>query len=458
MRLSWTQPEDLLIHELAQSAAEGKDISAIREIWISAGGSTVATRNGASPAPASTEQRRLAARLIDELDALPAPPDEARPATLPAIEADGRALPKLRMPGDDLADRIHGAWLGRAAGCLLGKPVEKLPPEGIREILSSTGRWPLRGYFTAQDLPADVAARWPWNRRSATTSLVENISGMPEDDDLNYPILNLALLESAGLDFTVDDVAQAWLDNLPAGRVFTAERIAYRNLLEGTDPGLCGRTRNPFREWIGALIRADVYGWVSPGDPRRAARMAYEDARLSHTGDGIHGAMWVAGMSAAAVVADSVDEVLDAGAAVIPTQSALAAAADFGRDLAARGGALDDGLAELADRFAGVHWVHVLNNAATISWALSRGGGHLETSAPLAVMAGWDTDSAGATVGALAGALSGRGELPGAWIDPLDDRIRTSLPGLDGVRISDLAERTLRLAEQSRNKRNEVLQ
>jgi ADP-ribosylglycohydrolase len=361
-------------------------------------------------------------------------------------------------PGDDLGDRIHAAWLGRAAGCLLGKPVEKLPPEGIREILSSTGRWPLDGYFTAQGMPADVAGRWPWNKASAATSLVENISGMPEDDDLNYPILNLGLIENAGLDFTVDDVAQAWLNNLPAGRVFTAERIAYRNLLEGTDPGLCGRTRNPFREWIGALIRADVYGWVCPGDPRRAARMAYEDARLSHTGDGVYGAMWVAGMSAAALVAGGVDEVLDAGAAVIPPQSALAAAVEFGRDLAACGGALDDDLAELAGRFAGVHWVHVLNNAATIAWALSRGDGRLEASAPLAVMAGWDTDSAAATVGALAGALSGRSALPNAWIDPLEDRIATSLPRLDGVRISDLAERTLRLARQSLNKRNEVLQ
>ena len=55
---------------------------------------------------------------------------------------------------------------------------------------------------------------------------------MPEDDDLNYPILALALLEKHGTGFTTDDVAQLWLDNLPAGRVFTAERAAYRNILD----------------------------------------------------------------------------------------------------------------------------------------------------------------------------------------------------------------------------------
>ena len=39
--------------------------------------------------------------------------------------------------------RLEAAWLGRAAGCLLGKPVEKLPLEGIRALARSTGNWPL---------------------------------------------------------------------------------------------------------------------------------------------------------------------------------------------------------------------------------------------------------------------------------------------------------------------------
>jgi ADP-ribosylglycohydrolase len=125
------------------------------------------------------------------------------------------------------ADRMRGAWFGRAVGCLLGKPVEKLPRAAIEEIARATGNWPIAGYFTAQGLPADVAARWPWNRRSAPTSLVENIDGMPEDDDLNFAILALDLLEARGPALTTEDVAEAWLANLPAGRVFTAERAAY---------------------------------------------------------------------------------------------------------------------------------------------------------------------------------------------------------------------------------------
>ncbi|MFD0472629.1 ADP-ribosylglycohydrolase family protein [Nonomuraea thailandensis] len=132
--------------------------------------------------------------------------------------------------------RVLGAWLGRAAGCVLGKPVEKIPRQGIREIAEATGNWPIRGWFTAEGLPDDVARRWPWNRRSAVNSLAENIDGVPEDDDLNYPLLALTLLERHGRGFTTEDVARLWLDELPAGRTFTAERVAYRNLLDGVEP------------------------------------------------------------------------------------------------------------------------------------------------------------------------------------------------------------------------------
>jgi hypothetical protein len=173
----------------------------------------------------------LAEDLLDELDTLSSPYDLAEPTDLAGIRAtltDGPPQPMPAPPSDDLYRRIHGAWLGRAAGCLLGKPVEKIPRQGIREILQAQGRWPLDDWFTARGLPDEVRARWPWNRRSATTSLAENIDGMPEDDDLNFPMLNLALLEEHGSELRTSDVAEQWLRELPAGRVFTAERVAYR--------------------------------------------------------------------------------------------------------------------------------------------------------------------------------------------------------------------------------------
>jgi ADP-ribosylglycohydrolase len=447
VRLTWGQPEDLLPHELVQSAAEGKDIVGVRERWVAAGGDPMPAGSGAGLSPGEA-LRSLARQLLDELDALPAAPAPDEPDDWDAIVALLPTVPCLPRWPPTGHDRVHGAWTGRAAGCLLGKPVERIPREGIEEILRATGRWPLDRWFTAAGLPDDVARRWPWNRRSATTSLAENIDGMPEDDDLNYPILALTLLETRGRDFGTDDVAQLWLDNLPAGRVFTAERAAYRNILDARPVPETAIHHNPFREWIGALIRADVFGWVSPGDPRAAARLAWTDARLSHTRNGAYGAMWAAALASAAMVCATVDDVLDAAETVLPPRSRLAQAVRFGREVAADVD-VRTGLDRLHAAHGDLHWVHVLNNAAVIAYALAAGKGEFGRSVSIAVTAGWDTDSAAATVGGVVGALRGVHGVGEQWTAPLDGRIATSLPGGE-QRITDLAARTVALAALER--------
>ena len=273
IRLTWAQPEDLVAHALAAKRLDGCDVARSPNAGLQRGATSTHRTAGRPPSrqrppsepspagssPSSTRWPLPAALLDDEPDDV-----EAIAALAPGSFSVAA--------GADVADRVHGGWLGRAAGCLLGKPVEKIPREGIRAIAESTGNWPLRTYFTAAGLDPGVAAAYPWNRASRTTSLVENIAGMPEDDDLNYALLALTLAERHGDALTTDDVALAWLELLPAKRVFTAERIAYRNLLDGYEPDEAGAVGNPFQDWIGAQIRTDVYGWICPGDPARAAR------------------------------------------------------------------------------------------------------------------------------------------------------------------------------------------
>jgi len=436
MRLTWVQPEDLLPHAIVQARSEGVDVSVVQQQWVAAGGAARPAVGGASEDAGQARLRPLARELLARLDAATPGYDGDR---LEELQRSWTAAPALSREVDP--QRQHGAWLGRAAGCLLGKPVEKIPRDGIREIAQATGNWPVSGYFTEVGLPADVAARWPWNRRSRPTSLVENIDGMPEDDDLNFAMLALGLFETAGRPDT-EDVAQAWLDGLPAGRVFTAERIAYRNLLEGVDPNSAGTVRNPFREWIGALIRADVHGWVHAGDPHAAARSVHPDAWLSHRRDGLYGALFAAALAAAALVAEDVQVVLDAGLSVVPGSSGLAGAVRFGRDLAATGSSLDDALDALHREYGHLHWVHVVNNTALLAYALAAGNGDFVRTTGIAVMGGWDTDSVGATAGAICGALGGAAAVPERFAAPLHDRIASSLPGFDGSSLAALAART----------------
>ncbi|MFF0724499.1 ADP-ribosylglycohydrolase family protein [Streptomyces sp. NPDC004134] len=456
LRLTWVQPEDLVGHELRQAAEDGRAAGPLLRRWLGAGGHQAPERAGASPGPPKPRLRALALELLDELAALETPLTDVEPTDLDEIRA---ACPRWPAPapgpppggayGDALRTRLHAAWLGRAAGCVLGKPVEKVTLEGIRAIARSTGNWPVHTWFTAEGLDPAVAAAHPWNRRSAATSLAETIDGAPEDDDLNYPLLALLLLDRHGHAFTTADVGQLWLDELPAGRTFTAERVAYRNLLDGVEPPHTGAYRNPFREWIGAQIRADVHGWTHPGDPAGAAAAAHRDAVLTHTANGVYGAMFAAAaLAAAAGGGTDVDEALRTGLAVVPPRSRLARAVRHGIELArSEPTGTPEGFAAVVDDLhaahEGRHWVHVVPNAALLAAALTHAGGDFTGAICRVVSGGWDTDSNGATAGSLAGLLAGSpGALPERWTAPLRNRLATTVGGMDGIGFDALAART----------------
>ncbi|MFE6058431.1 ADP-ribosylglycohydrolase family protein [Streptomyces sp. NPDC056431] len=457
LRLTWVQPEDLVGHELRQAAEDGRDAHALAARWAAAGGPPAPETAGASVTP-RPDLRPLADSLLAALSALPTPLAAQEPTALAAIQASTtpHPAPPPTPPGvgggagegvgesDPLRDRLHAAWLGRAAGCLLGKPVEKLELHAIRALARATGDWPLSTWFTARGVPPELLAAHPWNRRSAPTSLAENIDGMPEDDDLNYPLLNLLLLQRHGRGFTTADVARLWLDELPAGRTFTAERVAYRNLLDGIEPPLTAVHRNPFREWIGAQIRADVHGWTHPGDPVAAAEQAYRDATLTHTANGVYGAMFVAAtLATAATGTADVHRSLAEGLAVIPPRSRLAQAVRRGIGLARDTPDFDTVVDRLHTELGGYHWVHAVPNAALLAAALTHADGDFTRSICAAVSGGWDTDSNGATAGSVAGLLTGHPDrLPEHWTSPLKNRLATSVPSFDGIGFDTLAELT----------------
>jgi ADP-ribosylglycohydrolase len=154
--------------------------------------------------------------------------------------------------------------------------------------------------------------------------------------------------------------------------------------------------------------------------------------------------MWVAAMSSAALTASTIEEVLDAGESVVPPVSRFANAIMDGRDLATRGDTWEGVVDEIYVRYGKRHWVHVLPNAALVAAALAFHGGDFAASICGVVSAGCDTDSNGATVGAITAALAGA--VPDQWSAPLRDTLRTSIPGSDKVTFTELAERTLKVS------------
>ncbi|WP_454296138.1 ADP-ribosylglycohydrolase family protein [Salana multivorans] len=359
-----------------------------------------------------------------------------------ASHASG-ALPRITWDPDVLHSKVRGAWLARCAGCCVGKPVEGMSTRDIRSYLRAGDAWPLTDYVPLLD-PTPV----PWQNPSWAFATRGHVHGIPRDDDLDYTVLALHLVETRGRAFTRDDVADAWLTLLPFLQVCTAERVTYRNLVSGLPVAQAGTRDNPYREWIGALIRADLFGYVNPGDPLGAVRMAYADASLSHTANGVYGELWAAALIAGAFAADDARDAVLRSRAWVPAGSRLDAALGETIRLHASGATWDEAMAWLDAAIADHSWVHTLGNVVAIAAGLLWGEDDVARGLGLTVQAGLDTDSSAATVGSVLGALHGVEALPAHLVDPLEDRISSAVHGYDGSRISDLAERTLALVPE----------
>jgi ADP-ribosylglycohydrolase len=346
----------------------------------------------------------------------------------------------------DFETRIRNAWLGRVSGCMLGKAVEILSMrEGhaaLTDYLTAAGVDELRDYVP---LVPDtlVASLFPQTCRG-------RIDRSIPDDDINYTVLSLVLIEEHGFELTTADVGRGWLTYLPGGIVFTAEREAYVKLLadagmafaNGAPPrfDLAECSDDPYNDWIGAQIRADLYGWVVPGDPDTAADLARRDAELSHRAEGVYGAQFVAAAGACLAGGDEITEAVDRALGTIPADSGCAAAVELGRRVAAAG----DGPDQIHRSYDGMSPVHTVNNLALVSWGLHRGADDFSVAIGDTVAAGWDTDCTAATVGALWG-LTGR-PIPAHWTEPWAGRVETSLAGVGELALDDLVARTLAVA------------
>lgn len=348
----------------------------------------------------------------------------------------------------DLRDRLRAAWQGRISGCQLGKPVEVLSitqgHAALTGYLASAGALPLRDYVPLVE--GTVVDKFG---RACCRGVLERSE---PDDDINYTVLALLLLEEHGLALRTADVARAWLRRLPAAATFTAERAAYRTLLErahewfafGAEPGfdLADCANNEYREWIGAQIRADLYGWVCPGQPAVAADLARRDAALSHRGDGVHGAAFVAAVGAAIPAASSLEAAVEEALHEIPSDSATAAAVRLARSQAGNA----NGAGVIRERYADLSPIHAVNNLALVVWALLSYRDDFGAAVGEVVAAGLDTDCNGATVGGLWG-LQGK-PIPEPWITPWRGRVAVSLAGLDELRLDDLVRRTHAVTER----------
>jgi len=349
-----------------------------------------------------------------------------------------------------LKDKILGAWIGRICGCLLGKPIEGIKTNELHPILKESKNFPMYRYIKSSDITEKMTEECSF--RMTGQCYADTISFAPVDDDTNYTVLSNILVKTYGRDFTPCDVARIWSDYQPKNAYCTAERIAFCNFTNGFLPPDSAVYKNPYREWIGAQIRGDYFGYINPGNPELAADMAWRDASISHVKNGIYGEMFISAMIAYSAVNDSIEEIILGGISQIPATSRIYEAVFELVDGFKNGTSEKDCLKKIHKRYnehESHDWCHTISNAMIVTAALLYGGNDYGKSICMAVQAGFDTDCNGATVGSVLGMKNGSAYIPYEWTEPINGELDTSIFGVGKVKIEDMAEATMEHLSQT---------
>ncbi|MCS7311970.1 MAG: ADP-ribosylglycohydrolase family protein [Acidobacteria bacterium] len=340
-------------------------------------------------------------------------PSVERPVTLEAIRASLPPAPELPVyDWSDYEDRVLGGWLGKVIGGALGGPVEGWTRERIAQT-----------YGTVTDYLAPPSSL---------------------NDDTAYPLVLLHAVAGYGPDFTSEQLALAWLERLP--QAYTAEAIALENLRRGIFPPESGSTDNPFSHWVGAMMKAEICGWLLPGRPETAIELAYRDAVIAHETEGVYGALFIAAMAAAAFVESVPRRLIEIALHFVPPRSQFTAVARQVLRWCARAPDWTAAWMHVETEILNTyHWLHTFPNLAAVLVALWFGEGDFSQSITLAVQCGGDTDTAAGIVGAILGTAQGASAIPDRWRVPLGDYLESYVIGYERVDFRDLAARTVAL-------------
>jgi ADP-ribosylglycohydrolase len=353
---------------------------------------------------------------------------------------------KAEMPATKEAarDKISGGWYGRICGCLLGKTVEGMKRKELIPFLKESGNYPMHRYIYITDVPENAAEKYEFSFKGS--KFADKVECAPFDDDTNYVVIAQMLISRCGRDFTPENVIRLWTMCQPETSYCTAERVAFTNYVCGHKPPNTAVHKNPYREWIGAQIRGDYFGYINPGNPSLAAEMAWRDASISHVKNGIYGEMFVSAMIAVAAVTSNIKDIICGGLAEIPATSRLYEAVT---ELIAK----YDAGASKEEAFAWINeewddddphdWCHTISNALIVAASLLWGEGDYGKSICMSVDVGFDTDCNGATVGSILGVRGGEGCIDEYWKAPTHGVLDTTVVGAEKSPVSKLVDKTM---------------
>ena len=329
------------------------------------------------------------------------------------------------MQNDYLA-RVYAGFLGMNVGIRLGAPVEPTiwTYERIKETYGD-----IRGY-------------------------VKDYKNFAADDDVNGPVYFFRALRDSSKngELTPEYVAKAWLNYARdgigmfwwGGYGVSTEHTAYINLTRGIpapQSGSAATNGKLLSDQIGGQIFIDTWGLIWPGRPDKAADYAQAAASVSHDGEGLNGARYIAACIALAFQEQDIGKIVELALKEIPSESLYAKVVEA--VIAHHKAHPDDWESCLAmlhrdwgyDKYGGV--CHIIPNAGVCVLAMLYGAGDFNRTVEIATMCSWDTDCNAGNVGTVRGVLTGLDGIAPHYRAPINDGV--VLSGISGyLNILDL--------------------
>jgi ADP-ribosylglycohydrolase len=341
----------------------------------------------------------------------------------------------------DYVERVYAGVLGKIIGVYLGRPFEGWEYERII---------------------AELGEIWYYVHEKRGLPLVVT------DDDISGTFTFIRALEDYGFDHAITpaQIGQTWLNYLIEGKTIlswaglgcSTEHTAYLRLKQGIPAPLSGsiEMNGPIvAQQIGSQIFIDSWAMVAPGDPALAADLAARAASVSHDGEAIYGAQFLAAMEAQAFVDPDRFKLLDIGLDQIPKNSHIYRMVNDLRGFYAKEPDWRKAREFIVKQYGYASYpggCHIVPNNALIILSLLYGDDDFQKSLMIANTSGWDTDCNSGNLGCLLGiknGLSGIDSSPVDWRGPVADRLY--LPSADGGRaITDAANEAYYLAYAGR--------
>jgi ADP-ribosylglycohydrolase len=322
----------------------------------------------------------------------------------------------MMRTGHPGVERAYGVLLGQAAGDALGAPTENMSR-------------------------LEIVRAWDW----VDDFLTHDPAGT---DDTEYAVLTAWNVLEHGAEMCSAHVADSWRRVLltQAGDFQSggfSEMAAIANLRRGLVPPDSGNDHHePFSD--GAAMRVSPIGIFCAGNPAEAARLAAEDARVSHARDGVHCAEAIAAGVAVAVTTDRWQDVVDAALAHIPLSCWTSRLVRRALDVARNHTDARSALGAMCDAVVVSHypWSDIGPEATALAFGVfAAGRGDYVDSVLAGVNAGRDSDTIAAMAGALAGGLNGISRVPVRWREAVNVVRGRCIHATAGTRLDQLAER-----------------